>query len=99
MGKTAEYKTSDYLQSEQDRAEYLKVALESNDDKLILLAMREIIDSMGGMSQLSQDTGLARESIYRTLSKKGNPRFDTLIKLLDYIGLEIDFIPKHKKAV
>jgi probable addiction module antidote protein len=99
MSKTKAFKTSDYLKTREDRVEYLKAALDSNDEKVLLIAMREIVDSMGGMAELSRESGLARESLYKSLSDKGNPRFDTFFKVLDFIGVEINFSPKQNHAV
>jgi len=37
----------------------------------------------------AKETGLARENLYRTISKKGNPTYSTLFKVLDNIGLQL----------
>ena len=94
MNKSKAYKTSDYLKTTEDRAEYLKAVLSENDESLLMLAIREIIDSMGGIGKLSKETGLARESLYRTLSENGNPRFSTLFKVLDNMGLQLSVSAK-----
>jgi len=89
MSKAKAFKTSDYLQSNEARAEYLKAVMAENDEGLLMLAIREIIDSMGGIGKLAKETGLARESLYRTFSEKGNPTYSTLFKVLDNIGLQL----------
>ncbi len=89
MSKAKAFKTSDYLKSNEDRAEYLKAIMAQNNEGLLMLAIREIIDSMGGIGKLAKETGLARESLYRTFSKKGNPTYNTLFKVLDNIGLQL----------
>jgi len=94
MSKSKAYKTNDYLKTNEDRAEYLKAVLSENDESLLMLAIREIIDSMGGIGKLSKETGLARESLYRTLSENGNPRFSTLFKVLDNMGLQLSVSAK-----
>ena len=94
MNKSKAYKTSDYLKTNEDRAEYLKAVLSENDESSLMLAIREIIDSMGGIGKLSKETGLARESLYRTLSENGNPRFSTLFKVLDNMGLQLSVSAK-----
>ncbi|MGM4929575.1 addiction module antidote protein [Tardiphaga sp. 619_E2_N8_5] len=46
-----------------------------------------------GMSQVSSETGLARESLYRSLDSKGNPEFTTILKVLSSIGLRLEGSP------
>jgi probable addiction module antidote protein len=89
MNKAKAFKTSDYLKSNEDRAEYLKAVMAENDEGLLMLSIREIIDSMGGMGKVAKETGLARESLYRSFSEKGNPTYKTLFKVLDNIGLQL----------
>lgn len=55
-----------------------------------------IIDTLGviarerGMSHVARETGLARESLYRSLDAKGNPEFATILKVLASIGLRLE---------
>ena len=55
---------------------------------VFLLALRDVAKARG-MRQLAQDTQLSRESLYRTLSRKGNPRFSTLEAVLESVGLKL----------
>lgn len=68
-----------------------------------------IVDTLGviarerGMSQVARDTGLARESLYRSLDAKGNPEFATVLKVLASIGLRLevkseDIVSERKNA-
>ena len=41
------------------------------------------------MTQLAKETGLARESLYRALSGKGNPEFATIIKVTRALGVQM----------
>ena len=53
-------------------------------------ALKNVADArVGGMSALAESTNITRESLYRALSEKGNPRFDTLNKVLHAVGLRI----------
>ena len=92
--KTKAYKTSDYLKTNEERAAYIVAAIEDGDDQLFILAVREVIDSIGGMSQLANKTGLARESLYRAFGKNGNPQYTTISKVLNQIGLKISVSAK-----
>ncbi|MGH7778923.1 MAG: addiction module antidote protein [Candidatus Binataceae bacterium] len=49
-----------------------------------------IIARERGMSHVARETGLARESLYRSLDAKGNPEFGTVLKVLASIGLRLE---------
>jgi probable addiction module antidote protein len=55
-----------------------------------------VMDTLGGiardrgMSQVARDTGLARESLYRSLDAGGNPEFATILKVFSSIGLRLE---------
>jgi probable addiction module antidote protein len=63
--------------------------LEDGDARAVPIALRTVAEALGGMAALAQRTGLSRESLYRTLSKDGNPRLDTLAAVLDAFGLRL----------
>jgi len=54
---------------------------EQEAQKLLLLALKNIAEAQGGISQLAVKTGLGRESLYKTLSATGNPKLSTLISV------------------
>jgi probable addiction module antidote protein len=45
------------------------------------------------MSQLSRDTGLGRESLYKALSGEGNPSFATILKVTSALGIRLHALP------
>jgi len=63
--------------------------LEEGDMELFTAALKDVANAHGGMGYLSQATHLNRETLYRTLSEDGNPRLDTLHKVLGAMGLRI----------
>lgn len=81
------------LKDKEAAASYLAVALEEyqkdNDAECLLLALRHVAKAQGGIARLSQKTHLNRESLYKTLSAKGNPRLNTLGVLLKGLGFEL----------
>lgn len=89
--------TSNKLLSDPETAAlYLEECLEDGDIDLFKLALKHVADAQnGGMTKLSKTTELTREALYRSLSKKGNPRLDTLTKVLDAFGLRIGVHVKH----
>jgi probable addiction module antidote protein len=51
-----------------------------------------------GMSQVARETGLARESLYRSLDPKGNPEFTTVLKVLSSMGLRLEVKPENAES-
>ena len=78
------------LGARQVAAAYLQVALDEyqkeGEAKALLLALRYIAEAQGGVSELSRKTHLNRESLYNTISSKGNPRLQTLSVLFKTLG-------------
>jgi probable addiction module antidote protein len=83
------------LQEPQEAAAYLDAALEAGDRAAFLLALRNVVDAKGGMTQIARDTGLNRENLYRALSAKGNPELTSLEKVLNGIGLRLSVEVGH----
>jgi probable addiction module antidote protein len=78
------------LKDPQEAAAYLDAALEDGNTEVFLLALRDVAEArLGGMTTLAQQTGLNRETLYRTLSEKGNPELVSLDKLLHAVGLRL----------
>ena len=70
-------------------AEYLKAAIEDSDEpKVLLLALRHIALA-NGIAKVAKAAGVQRESLYRTLSPRGNPRLSTLIAVAKAVGLKL----------
>ena len=73
--------------------------LEDGDARAVPIALRTVAEALGGMAALAERTGLSRETLYRTLSKDGNPRLDTLAALLNAFGLRLTVRPaKPRRA-
>ena len=96
---SAPFRASDYLRDENDIAAYLDAILAEGDPRLVPVALRTIAGAVGGMAALAERTGLSRETLYRTLSEKGNPRLDTLATILEAFGLRIAVAPARKRAI
>lgn len=92
--RSVPYRPADYLQSAEDIAEYLNAALEEGEERVLLMALRNAADAIGGMTELAKRTGLSRESLYRTLSEEGNPRLSSLKAILSAFGVELAVRPR-----
>ncbi|QXI29970.1 addiction module antidote protein [Pseudomonas vanderleydeniana] len=80
--------------------EYLSVALEEIDEvggeDAFLIAIRRLVEARGGMSNLSQSTGLARPNLYRALATGGDPRLSTVLKVLQALGISMSKVVSHR---
>jgi len=80
------------LKNKKEAAVYLQVAIEDylEDGHLdaFLLALRHLAKAKGGMEKLAKDAEVGRESLYKTLSKNGNPKFNTIMQLLKSLGFQ-----------
>lgn len=88
MSKTTEFDASKYLDSAEMIAEYLNQALASGNSDLMLLAIGDAVKSRG-IAQIARDTGLGRESLCKVFSVGAKPRFDTVLKVLRALGVEM----------
>lgn len=86
--ETAKWDSAEYLKTREDIAAYLEAAFEDGDISLIAHALGDVARSEG-MTQIARETGLSRESLYRSLSAAGNPEFSTVLKVLKAMGLRI----------
>ena len=83
--------------------EYLKAAMESMgnpDDRAAgLLALRTVAEAYGGLGAVAAEAGISRESLYRTLSPKGNPTLKTLLAVLNAVGMKLSVeLRQHASA-
>ncbi len=90
MAKTETYPWDpvDYLETREDMIAYLDAALEDGDPKLIAAVLGDIARAKG-MTQIANETGLGRESLYKALSPEGNPEFATILKVTQALGFRL----------
>ena len=69
-------------------AEYLNAAAGDGDPHVYLSALRTVAEAQG-MAKVAKAAGVPRESLYRALSARGNPRFTTLHAVLKAAGLKM----------
>jgi len=71
-------------------AEYLKAAMEDTDEpKVLLIALRHLAEAKGGIAKVAKAAHVERESLYRALSLRGNPRLSTLMAVMKALGLTL----------
>jgi probable addiction module antidote protein len=70
--------------------EYLKAAMEDTaEPQVLLIALRHIAEARGGIAKIAKAAGIERESLYRALSPRGNPRLSTLFAVTQALGLTL----------
>lgn len=77
-----------HLDCEEAMAEYLSQVLEDGDNDELIRALGHIAKAKG-MATVAKDSGLGRESLYKALSVGSQPRFDTISKVINALGLKI----------
>lgn len=85
--KTQKFDVAEYLDSEEMIAAYLSSILEDGDTDEFIAALGDVARAKG-ISELAEQTGLGRESLYKTLSGNSRPRFDTVVKITRALGME-----------
>ena len=91
---------ADYIKTKKDVIAHLEAALAENDIPFLLSVVGDIARSEG-MTKIARSLGMSREGLYRSLSPTGKPSFETVVKLLNLLGLRLSIEykhPKHKSA-
>ena len=84
----APFDAAEYLKDDATIAEFLNAALEDGSPDVFLQALRTAAHARG-MSQLARDAGIGRESLYKALAPGAKPRYDTILKLLPALGIQL----------
>ena len=89
--QTRPWDAAEHLETGEDMAAYLNVALEEGDVSLIMATLGDIARAKR-MAVVAQETGLGRESLYKSLSANGNPEFATVLKVVHALGLRLQAV-------
>ena len=87
---TTRYDVAEHLRTPEEMAAYLEACLEEadGDAAFIAKALGDIARARG-MTQVASDAGMSRESLYKALSGKRSPGFDTILKVIEALGLRL----------
>ena len=88
--KLRKWDSAEYLKTDEDMVRYLEACLdEAGDDAAFIAKALGTIARAKGMTQLANETGLGRESLYKALSGEGNPSFATILKVVSALGIKL----------
>ena len=96
--KTTKYDVSEHLRTPEEMAAYLEACIEESngDSAFIVKAIADIVRAKG-MSQVANEAGLSRESLYKALSDEKSSNFDTILKVMSALGLRLHAEATHMK--
>lgn len=92
--KTSRFDVAEYLTDETLINAYLNEVLAEGSSTDFIEALNDVARAKG-MNELAQKTGIRRESLYKTLQSE-KPRFDTMLKIIDAMGLQVTLTPKDE---
>jgi probable addiction module antidote protein len=92
MPKLKTFDVADYLDNDEVIAEYLTAALEDANPDVFLMAVADVAKARG-MSHVASETGLGRESLYKAFAPGAKPRYDTVLKVLKAVGIQLQATP------
>ncbi|WP_163575900.1 addiction module antidote protein [Halomonas faecis] len=95
--KIYDYDPAAALENEQAIAVFLADALETGDSAYIARAMG-VVARAKGMTELSRETGLSREQLYRSFSEQGNPTLKTMLAVMRVLGVDLTARPHEESA-
>jgi len=84
----AKFEASEFLKSETAIREFLAAAMEDDNPDVFLAALAEVAKARG-IANLAEQSGLGRESLYKTLAPGSKPRYETICKPIDALGVKL----------
>jgi probable addiction module antidote protein len=87
------FDAADHLGSEEAQLALLNDAIGTGNIAYIANAVGAVARARAGMSKLARDTGIKRQTLTKSLSKKGNPTLATIVPVLDKLGLRMQIVP------
>lgn len=82
---------SSHLKTDEDIRFFLQEVAETGTAADFIHAVG-IVAKARGMSKVSDDLGVSRSSLYKSLSDDGNPNFATVYNTLQSCGLKISVV-------
>ena len=90
--KTTPYDPAEDLASNESVATFMAEALQTNDVAYVAHAVC-VVARAKGMAQISKETGLSTNQLYRAFSQSGNPSLKTMLIVMRSLGVKLSAIP------
>ena len=88
----SDWDVADYLKTEIEVRYFLEEILNANDPKLLQMALGDVARS-AGMAKIAKKAGLNRESLYKALKEEAHPRFETVMRVFNAMGMKLSLTP------
>ena len=85
---TKKWDPAEHIRDDADAAAYIEAALEDGDHRVVAAVLGDIARAKG-MTWVARETGMGRESLYKSLSPDGNPEFATVLKVIRALGIRL----------
>ena len=89
-----DFDMAQHLNSEEDIAAYLSMVIEDGDTSELAHALG-VAAKARGMSEVAKKAGITREALYKALRPNASPRFDTINKVCQALGVKLEARPVH----
>jgi len=99
--KTKLWDPAEHLETKEDMVAYIEAALEDGDPSIIASVLGDVARAEK-MTEIAAKTGLSRTSLYRALSSEGCPEFETVLKVLNALNLQLHVtqkVPQQEELV
>lgn len=97
--KTTRWDVVDYLNTDEERVAYIEACFaEAGDDAAFIAKALGDVARSCGMAKIARDTGLGRESLYKSFSAGGNPELSTVMKVLKVLNIRLGALPAERAA-
>lgn len=83
----------EWLKDPENAAAFLNSVIEDEKREFFLLALRNVVKASGGMTFVADMSDISRTTLYRALSRRGNPDFSQVTTLLNSMGLRLTVEP------
>lgn len=86
--KITAFDIAEHLETEEDIREFLKEVANTGDASDFIHALN-IAARAKGMTEVAKQAGVTRASLYKSLSENGNPRYETVSKIVEALGCKL----------
>ena len=95
--QTTRWDVTHHLSGQADRLAYLDAALETGEASVIAAALSAVARA-AGMGRVAADSQLGCESLYKAFAPGAKPRYDTVLKVLKALGIQLHAVPAAESA-